>query len=139
MKRHLSFVGLPALFLIPDVAVAVSIAPLDAGRPSLGARSDWRPDLPHGAASMSFVVPVDPVEFPPRRRVPPATDQPVIRERNAVLPDPLNGWVLLDRALAAAGPGRPIPVRAAPAPRLHRIHQHWWLGSNFVLPVARGG
>jgi hypothetical protein len=98
-------------------------------RPALG---DW-------AVRMTFIVPVDPDEPRPRPRVPSDADRPVIRERDAVLPDPFNGWALVDRVVAHMAPGRPIPVPSIHFPRPHRVHQHWRLGPNHVLPVAAGG
>jgi hypothetical protein len=142
MKRwHRSLIALPTLLLMPHEAAAKPLAPFDPIRlaavtPALPA--DWRPDIGAEAEPAAFLAPLNPEALPHHRQAPDA-DQPAIREKEAILPDPLNGRVLVDRTVALAGAGRPIPVQVSPAPRLHRVYQHWWLGPNFVLPVAKGG
>jgi hypothetical protein len=141
-RYHGGLIALPTLLLVPHLVAAQSFAPPDTNSPSLespGGPLDPWPELDGRMAQIAFVVPLDPDERRSQPRVPADADQPVLRERYAILPDPLNGWALVDRTLAYRAAGQPIPAPTAPTPRLHRVYQHWRLGPNHVLPVAKGG
>jgi hypothetical protein len=88
---------------------------------------------------MAYLVPADPNEMRQRRRVPTEPVGPDLRERDAVVLKPANGWELVDTTLANAAQGRPIPAPVARAPHLPRVHQLWRLGTNVVRPVATAG
>ena len=61
------------------------------------------------------------------------------RELYAVLPDPLNGWVMVDRAVAHAAPGQPLPPPTGHFARPVRVQQSWRIGPTAVRMVPSDG
>jgi hypothetical protein len=89
-------------------------------------------------ARMPVMYAIDPEEAERLRHRIASRDRPELRQRDALLPDPPTGRILVDQVLAEVGPGRPILVhttQAAPPPHVYHLR---YLAPNFVLPVASG-
>lgn len=66
------------------------------------------------------------------------SDRPVLREREAVLPNPLNGRQLVDQVLVQRVTGRPIPVQATTVAGPQSVSHLRRLAPNFQVPVTLG-
>ena len=71
------------------------------------------------------------------RDIPDHAHRPVVANRDAALPDPANGWELVDRAVAHDIQVQPTVPQATAVPHPQQIF-HRLRGPNVVLPVASG-
>jgi hypothetical protein len=82
---------------------------------------------------------LSPEEAERRMHVPDDAERRVVRYREAILPNPLNGRELVDRVLAEEAPGQPVVAAALTTAGLRRVFSRRRLAApNFVVPVARG-
>jgi hypothetical protein len=65
-------------------------------------------------------------------------DRPALREREAILPDPLNGRELVDRVLAQGPRQRLVAAQTATPASTPRAVELRHTAPNFVLPVESG-
>jgi hypothetical protein len=76
-----------------------------------------------------------------RRRMPlpDETERPMVRQREAILPDPATGRELVDRIQADETQAQPLGVATSPVGSPPRVFQRQRLAApNFVIPVGHG-
>jgi len=118
-----------ALSLVLNLSVA---QPPGTALPPLSAETDW-------ADRIGVLHAVDPDEAALRQQFPDDSDQPILRNREAVLHNPASGRDLVGLAVAEEARGQPIALPTQPTSRPERVFQRQRLAApNFVVPVVRG-
>jgi hypothetical protein len=136
MKRyHWSLIAYLTLSLgVPSSAAAepIPLGPVETSSSlDRGPNVDWVDRGP-------IVRALDPEEARIWTESPPDTDRPVVNDREAILPDPLNSQELVARVLGQETREGPILVATTPAALPQRVHDHQRIAPNFVVPIASG-
>jgi len=139
IRRSASLIAFLALVPVQPRATAGS-GPAEATLPNAGNPAglpqqrptiDWDDRRPVLRA-------LNPEEARRQSQAPARPSRRVVRYREAILPDPPNGLVLVDSLRAEQTPEWSVPVPKSSGSRPLRAHELWRVGPNFMVPVARG-
>lgn len=140
--KHIQWgmIAFPTVLLAPCLNVApssASAATISLGQAMAGGLPERRPevDLPPGWPVLRAL---DPEEAARQTPIPDKMDRPVVRDHEAVLPNPTNGRELVDGVLAQERREGLIAPPTTTAAMPQRVFQRTRAASNFLLPTARG-